>query len=325
MPDKSLSILLPVHSTRYLTETLKSIYMSQGINDAWELIVVLDRVSRQEFESANPPHKETLNTRVIESENPGIVNALNSGLSISNGKYIARIDEDDLVYPNRFIKQLKYLENHPKTVAIGGSLTLIAQNGNRIGIKAYPIYDVSIRRRIYDYSPLAHPGSMFLASAARDVGGYRSGVPEDWDLWLRLSKKGKLHNLNRIVIAYRQHPNQLSKTSLYKIASARKLICISEWKSEQELISIANDASLINASFVELCGDSRKKIKHNRVQKYEEYESLRISRPTFDRIDSVKLAMSVISKYPTFAFTDLLLKFRGSINELIMNNRIKNL
>lgn len=313
MSDTSLSILLPVHSTRYLSQSLKSIYQSRGLCNAWELIVILDRVPRREFENANPARNGDIHIHVVDSESPGIVSALNLGLKICKGKYIARIDEDDLVYPNRFMAQLKYLETHPGTVAVGGSLTLIDQNGIQIGTKAYPIKDASIRKRMYDRSPMAHPGAMILASAMREVDRYRMGVPEDWDLWLRLSRTGKIHNLHRPVIAYRQHPNQLSKTSLYKSTKARKLIFISEFKTEQELMSISESSDLIDASFHELGKNSLHRKKYERVNKFQDFEHLRISRSESTGIAAMLIAMRIAMKYPIFSLNDLVTSVREKI------------
>jgi len=313
MPDTRLSILLPVHSTRYLSQTLKSIYKSCGLSNAWELSVILDRVPRPEFENANPARSGNINIHVVDSESPGIVSALNLGLKNCKGKYIARIDEDDLVYPDRFMTQLKYLETHPGTVAVGGSLTLIDQNGISIGMKAYPIRDASIKNRMYDRSPMAHPGAMILASAIREVDGYRMGVPEDWDLWLRLSRIGKIHNLHRPVIAYRQHPDQLSKTSLYKSMNARKLIFLSEFKTEQELISISKSSDLIDASFYEIGKNPFYRKKYERVSNFQDFEQLRISRSESTGKAAMLIAIGIAMKYPTFSLIDLVTSVREII------------
>ncbi len=320
MSDTSLSILLPVHSTRYLSQSLKSIYQSRGLCNAWELIVILDRVPRREFEDANPARNADIHIHVVDSESPGIVSALNLGLKLCKGKYIARIDEDDLVYPNRFMTQLKYLESHPGTVAVGGSLTLIDQYGIQIGTKAYPIKDASIRKRMYDRSPMAHPGAMILASAMREVDGYRMGVPEDWDLWLRLSRIGKIHNLHRPVIAYRQHPDQLSKTSLYKSTKARKLILISEFQTEQEMMSISKSSDLIDASFYELGKNFLHRKKYVRVNKFQDFEHLRISRSESTGKAAMLLAMRIAIKYPIFSLNDLVTSVREKIYGVSFTN-----
>jgi len=281
------------------------------------LVVILDRVPRREFENANPAHSGNINIQVVESDSPGIVSALNLGLKICKGEYIARIDEDDLVYPNRFMKQLKYLETHLGTVAVGGSLTLIDQNGIQIGMKAYPIKDASIRKRMYDRSPMAHPGAMILASAIQEVDGYRMGVPEDWDLWLRLSRIGKIHNLRRPVIAYRQHPDQLSKTSLYRSTNARKLIFLSEFKTELELISISKSGELIDACFHEVGKNSLHKKKYERINRFQDFEHLRISRSASAGKISILIAIRTAMKFPIFSLLDLMTsvreKFYGAI------------
>jgi glycosyltransferase involved in cell wall biosynthesis len=317
-----------VHSTRYLRETLLSIYTSRGISDSWELIVVLDRVSKKEFDSSNPVEGMRINCLVIESEFPGIVNALNLGLSFCKGKYIARIDEDDLVSPKRFQQQIRYLEKHPKAVAVGGSLRLIDENGNTIGFKAYPLFNATIVRKIYDLSPLAHPGAMFLSDAVREVGGYKLGVPEDWDLWIRLSKIGKLHNLNYVVISYRKHSLQLSRTKLYKALTSRRLVFLAENRSERELLTLSENPNLMSDLCEQMSRVGDKKTQYKRLQHFENFERLRISRGESRGVIAKIQVLWKISKYARFWVPELLLKTRSlaiGINWHIKNRIMRKL
>lgn len=313
MTDSSLSILLPVHSTRYLRETLLSIYMSQGISDSWELVVVLDRVSKEDFDLSNPTESMRINCSVIESKFPGIVNALNLGLSFCKGKYIARIDQDDLVSRKRFHKQMRYLQKHPKAVAVGGSLRLINENGNTIGFKAYPLFNATIVRKMYDFSPIAHPGAMFLSDAVREVGGYKLGVPEDWDLWIRLSKIGMLHNLNCVVISYREHTSQLSRTKLYQALTARRLVFIAENRSERQLLALSENPILMSDFYKRISRDANKKTQYKRLQQYEDFERLRNSRGKSRGILVKLYTLWKMSKYAKFLATELLLKTRSLV------------
>jgi glycosyltransferase involved in cell wall biosynthesis len=285
--------------------------MSSGINDSWELIVVLDRVPREDFESENPIESKRINCVVIQSESPGIVAALNLGLSACKGKFIARIDEDDLVSPERFQKQLRYLQKHSRAVAVGGNLRLISENGNTIGFKSYSVFHKTILRKIHDHSPLAHPGSMYLAAAVRGIGGYRLGVPEDWDLWIRLSKIGTLHNLNTVVISYRQHDAQLSKTKLYKAVTARRLVFLSDNKSESELLALSENPDLVFDSCRQISMEGAKKNQFTRLQRLENFERLRISRTKSGGITSKLTHLWNICKYPNLILPEFLLRTRS--------------
>jgi hypothetical protein len=82
---------------------------------------------------------------------------------------------------------------------------------------------------------MAHPAVMFRRNDVEALGGYREGVPEDWDLWMRLLERGRVANVEQIVIKYRIHRNQLSRTKLYQSEFARKLITISNNLREKGL------------------------------------------------------------------------------------------
>jgi hypothetical protein len=196
-------------------------------------------------------------------------------------------------------------------VAVGGSLRLINENGNTIGFKTYFLFNRTIVKKIYDQSPLAHPGVMYLADATREVGGYKLGVPEDWDLWVRMSKIGKLHNLNCVVISYRQHAAQLSKTSLYKTVTARRLVFISENKSESELLKLSENPDSVLDLCAQISIKGEKKSQFKRLQHFENYERLRISRVENRGVIAKLFTLLMIGKYPNFIFPELLLKIRS--------------
>jgi glycosyltransferase involved in cell wall biosynthesis len=270
-----LSILIPVHSTRYLKETLESIKNAQRTEEKWQLVVVLDRVSTFQFQAILENPISGIDIKILTTAKPGIVEALNLGLKESDADLIARIDEDDLVTPDRFYLQWKYLNSHPKIVAVGGALSLINSNGDKIGKVLYPITDRHIRKVAHLQSPIAHPASMFRRQIAISSGGYRNGVPEDWDLWLRLLNFGELHNLPKIVIAYRQHPDQLSRTSFYQQRRGRRLAFAANHLSEVELSKLPTDYLEIERRLIEIERIGLTEYQHfieivKRVEKYED-------------------------------------------------------
>ena len=311
MRDFSLSILLPVHSTRFLNNTLKSIYTSQGVTDSWELIVVLDRISVAEFTAVNPVSYQKMEVLVFISDSPGIVSALNLGIDKCRGRFIARIDEDDLVSPGRFKSQMRYLVNHPNTVAVGGSLELINANGDRIGFKTYPIFNRGIRRRIYDQSPIPHPGSMYLSEAARNIGGYRYGVPEDWDLWLRMSKLGKLHNLNRVVISYRQHQGQLSREKFYNSKNARNLIYLADRFNWENFLEFADNPELASLYLDNPPKEINKDQQYKRLRKYTKFENLRFANVGHQKFILIYRYLVILWRYPGFSVSEFYLRIRS--------------
>jgi hypothetical protein len=248
---------------------------------------------------------------VLSSKKPGIVEALNLGLTECEAEIVARIDEDDLVYPNRFNAQLNYLKSHPKTVAIGGALNLIDEAGREIGSVLYPISDNSIRRIAFNRSPMAHPACTFRKSKVLEVGGYRKGVPEDWDLWVRLLQVGKLHNLGKIVISYRQHSSQLSRTSLYNIRRGRRLILAGRQISELELENLPSDYLEIENWINGLTQFQTHEVQSllNKWKKIENLEELKLENAT----TISKLVLLRVFHFPILTLNELVLKLLGKV------------
>ncbi|ETJ84818.1 glycosyltransferase family 2 protein, partial [Vibrio parahaemolyticus] len=76
--------------------------------------------------------------RIINRENKGLVYSLNQGISISKGKYIARMDADDICLPKRFEMQVKFLESNPSVGLVGTSYMYIDENDNQLSKRIVP-------------------------------------------------------------------------------------------------------------------------------------------------------------------------------------------
>ena len=208
-----ISILIPVHGEgSFLRETLESIE-AQTFRGRIETLLVLDRagsnvrIIAEEF-------FEKIFLRIIESDKEGLVSALNKGVDSSAGKYIARIDADDLMVKERLENQYTFLENNPDVIVVGSHVIEIDDYGNRIGFRKYPINSPDISRKLERQCVLAHPSTMIRKSCLNSSLRYRDFFEdaEDYDLWTRLSLIGKLTNLDDFLTLYRIHTNQISQT-----------------------------------------------------------------------------------------------------------------
>ncbi len=161
----------------------------------------------------------------MPSDGPGLVSALNTGLRIASGTFIARMDADDISMPGRLARQREYFESHPGSIAVGGQLRLIDSAGRAFGVRNYPTNPRRILRMLRHRSVLAHPATMIRAGALRDVGGYREPfvAAEDYDLWLRLSELGSIGNVADVVLLYRVHPGQVTRTATLTVAESTYL------------------------------------------------------------------------------------------------------
>src|SRR5690606_35037800 len=112
--------------------------------------------------------------RLISRPNTGIVRALNDGVAAARGKYIARIDSDDLADPHRFELQVARMEAEPALAALGSGSIAIDEAGRRLGQYPTPLTHEQIEAaHLQGASSIHHPAVMMRTEAVRDVGGYR--------------------------------------------------------------------------------------------------------------------------------------------------------
>jgi glycosyltransferase involved in cell wall biosynthesis len=145
---------------------------------------------------------------VVTQKNQGIVGAANTGISLCTAPLIARIDHDDIALPQRFEKQVAYLQKHPEVVAVGTGILEIDADGDALGVTTVPVDHDDIERLLLNLGMgMANPSVMMRTDAVKSIGGYRSEfeLVDDMDLWLRLAEIGRLANLPDILQCYRQY------------------------------------------------------------------------------------------------------------------------
>jgi GT2 family glycosyltransferase len=216
-----VTILLPtMNSERFLRETLQSI-AGQSYRD-FEVVVV-DSGSRDGTlailgESWNFP------VRVLDARGKNLPESLNLGIEQASGRYIARIDGDDLAEPERLALQVAFLENNPQVALVGGQISIIDEHGASLGTRIYPTDAARVRRELAVKNVIAHPAVTFRREAAIAAGLYDPRPPlgqcEDYDLWLRLLSQGELVNLAVPVLRYRLHGGALKATRTRSILKA---------------------------------------------------------------------------------------------------------
>jgi glycosyltransferase involved in cell wall biosynthesis len=165
--------------------------------------------------------------RLIVQENRGIPRAVNRGLDQASGVYIARMDADDIALPERFAKQVAYLDAHSECVLLGGDAIAIDAEG-----KSFERTDGPLSRGNANNADLAYeharlvermlqgkwvffnPSVMMRRRAVEATGGYDEhySVAQDLDLFLRLAEVGTVANLKTPLIQYRCHENQVSQS-----------------------------------------------------------------------------------------------------------------
>lgn len=210
------SVLIPAKGDcQYLDETLRSLLFSSIAPS--EILIVDDGIEPTYLVRITKKFP-SLKIKIIKNLGLGLVDALNTGIENASFEYIARLDGDDLVLPDRFSEQLEFLNSYPNVAAVGTQVIFIDQNGIEFGKSHYPIGLVSKARNFNKKCLLAHPSVMYRKTSVLRAGKYRKifsnnqmDLAEDFDLWLRLSMIGELWNLDSYLLKYRQHPDQISR------------------------------------------------------------------------------------------------------------------
>ena len=213
--EPDFSALIPARGAcPFLVQTLESI--STSSISPKEVILVDDGIYSTTIKEIERFHSR-LNLVVLVNSGQGLVDGLNTGLHYSTSRYIARLDADDLISPDRFKLQIDAMTANPEIVVLGGQATYIDSMGEVTGFSNYSNGRIDNLPEFKTSCMIAHPAAMIRRSAAIEVGGYRSictdgriDLAEDFDLWLRISLKGQVHNLGDSILFYRQHGDQIS-------------------------------------------------------------------------------------------------------------------
>jgi glycosyltransferase involved in cell wall biosynthesis len=228
----TISVLVPVYNAQpYLREALDSI-LAQSFAD-FELLALDDGSTDLSLRILREYESKDSRVRVISRENRGLVSSLNELISESRGCYLARMDADDVCLPDRFKKQLAFLQSNPDHIMVGGCVQLVNRNG--LPIRDFdnpPSHDEIDRANLGGHTAISHPTALIKRDVLLKVGGYRQEFvhAEDLDLWLRLAEIGKLANLAEFVLQYRLHDFSVShKNGLLQLES-QKRACCEAWK-----------------------------------------------------------------------------------------------
>lgn len=202
-----ISVIMPVYNCRqYIEESVSSI-INQTFT-GFEFIIIDDCSTDGTFE-----YLKTLTDQRIKlirkPQNTGYTVSLNMGLEMATGKYIARMDGDDISFTDRFEKQVDFMDRNPDVVVCGGGYVAIGSNFKFVPKISYE----DIISDLMSVSPFAHP-TVFIRNSILKLHkiqyNTRYEPAEDYQLWTILAEYGKLANLNDIILYYRIHQNQTS-------------------------------------------------------------------------------------------------------------------
>lgn len=205
---------MPVFNTpkNFLEQSLESIY-AQTVTD-FELVIVDNGSTNIETKKTLESYKNKKNCNIYHCERKSnkrnISVALNYGLKNCFYEYVARMDSDDLMYPDRLEKQLNYMLMNPNVDICGTQIKNMLTNQQSR-------HKTIITKDEYLYTDwfLNHPTVMFKKSKILNLGAYEEDIeyaPEDLLLWIKALKSGYIiHNLQEVLLDYRLHDNNASQ------------------------------------------------------------------------------------------------------------------
>lgn len=214
-----LSVLLPVYNAeKYVFDAIESV-LNQTYKD-FEFIIINDGSTDRSLEII----KSFDDSRIllIDQKNAGLAKTLNRGLHLARGKYIARMDADDICMRSRFEEQINYLTVHPEIGLLGTAVELINEKGEHLYYDSPLItHKILTNVMINQGNPIKHPTVMFKKDIAVSCGGYNEAIGkyfEDYMLWHLMSMRCKVDNLPKILLKYR-----LTSTSIISTMKSKEL------------------------------------------------------------------------------------------------------
>lgn len=196
---------------RWLRESINSI-LEQTFTD-FEFIIVNDGSLDSSVDIIKQFSVKDSRIRFIDKPNTGLADSLNVGINNANGKWIARIDADDICEPQRLQLQYSFAESNNEIVLLGSGHFSIDEFGSKTNRYVYPITHNNLVKKLISFRGFFPHSSAFIRrDVLLEIGCYRVRIyrSQDYDLWLRLSEIGKIACLSEPLVQIRCHMNQIS-------------------------------------------------------------------------------------------------------------------
>ncbi|MET4083357.1 glycosyltransferase involved in cell wall biosynthesis [Pedobacter sp. UYP30] len=218
------TVLLPTYNcAKYILETVKSV-LNQFYSN-YELLIIDDGSTDNTEEILKAIGDE----RIVYLKNPtnfGIVKTLNIGIKLAKGKYIARMDADDVMLGNRLQEQIDFLESNPDYGMVGSWYQIMDVDGKiRNTLKTTSNHE-DIKLGLLFGNQFAHPTVTMRTDLVRKLKYKQEFLyTEDYDLWCRIAEVSKVANLPRIHLSYRWYANNSCNRNQKKLkANVVKLL-----------------------------------------------------------------------------------------------------
>jgi glycosyltransferase involved in cell wall biosynthesis len=277
-----VTVLMPVYNAeKFLDEAIRSI-LNQTFTD-FEFLIIDDGSEDRSIEIVESYDDPRI--RLIRNDsNFGITSTLNRGIDLARGHFIARMDADDISYPERLEKQTKYLTENPDCALLSTWAREISEFGEPLrigGWKSRHYYYYLIFRCV-----MYHPTVMFRRDAVITVGKYALPYSEDYELWNRIARKFKIASLEEVLLDYRLTETSLSRhTKREEYEQAQPFVVRSniDYYTDYSLNLSFTELQVLVGNYNFLPGEDRSALITQCLKKWESINELILKKPNPNR------------------------------------------
>jgi len=308
-----ISVVMPVYNgEKYLHSAMKCI-IDQTFTD-FEFLIMDDGSSDRTAQILEAYAKKDKRIKIFHQKNSGIVTSLNTLIAHAKADIIARIDADDISYPQRLKTQYDYLGKHPETVLLGATSLTYREDGTKRGLSDTFAEDFLNRWFLTFNCGFVHSLVMFHKSVFEACGGYwQNEYPaEDYGLWIRMKNHGKIENLKNVLGEYcfnfssisgknfhrqvnmRNHLNKINFEDLYKnneiptVEEAKN--ALNDYEIDRHRQQVFSKLSCLTGCFLVEKGEIKRAIPYFKW-------SFHLSKKRIDALLNLFLAHSKIAMY----------------------------
>lgn len=208
-----VSVIMGIkNGERFLRESVESI-VAQTFND-FEFIIIDDGSTDRTAEILKEFSQKDSRVKIITNpQNLGLTKSLNIGIRAASGEYIARMDADDIAMPERFEKQVKFLDENSGHTLVGSWAQVIDEKGSDVRELKYPTADTELKKTLIKLNPFIHASIMMRRSALDQTGLYDEAwrYGQDYELYFRIAKNFKMANISELLLKHRINRDSVTR------------------------------------------------------------------------------------------------------------------
>ncbi len=249
-----VSVIMPVYNAeKFLRESIDSI-LRQTFQD-FEFIIINDGSTDSSQNIIDEYTLRDVRIIAIKQENHGVVYTANKGISLARGEYIARMDADDVSFPDRLRQQVNILNQHPTTVLVCSNFEIFDDNGEYRYRELVPPENNEIQRALYLRNPIANGSTLIRKKSLVEAGLFDEIFAEDFHMWIKLSKLGHFESTGSMLYRWRMNPSGLTLTNNELSMDQGKQYIADRWAdtppkplSRREILAIISHYKHLNIS-----------------------------------------------------------------------------